>query len=61
MITVSVTTVANSVKDLSDRHDADVISWANNLLINIDVSLVILYNYDININLDHSWPSTSQH
>ena len=48
MVTVSATTVANSVKILSDRHDADVISWANNLLMNIEVSLMmlfILYNY----------------
>jgi len=42
MVTVSVTTVVNSVKELSDRHDADVISWANNLLMNIEVSLIIL-------------------
>jgi len=50
MVTVSVTTVANTVRSLSDRHDADVISWASNLLMNIDVSqmhnVMLYYKYN---------------
>ena len=37
MITVSVTATANTVRKLSDNHDADVISWVNKLLMTIKV------------------------
>jgi len=37
MISLSVSAAAKAVKDVSDNHDADVISWANNLLKNIKV------------------------
>ena len=32
-----VSAVAKAVKDVSDNHDADVMSWASNLLNNIKV------------------------
>lgn len=37
VISLSVSATAKAVKDVSDNHDADVMSWANNLLRNIKV------------------------
>ncbi|XP_065908866.1 uncharacterized protein [Dysidea avara] len=38
MVTLSVSVTAQAVKQISDRHDADVISWANDILENREVT-----------------------
>ena len=37
MVTLSVSATAQAVKQISDRHDADVIRWVNDILMNTEV------------------------
>jgi len=55
MITLSVSATAEAVKQISDRHDADVIHWANDILENIEV----FYYYPHVSHFNQFWCSKS--